>query len=212
QRRCLRVFLIGTSGYKKVPLKQLFSRHLICSLAPDLCAKVERELKINIADMEGEAANDNQEDAADNDNVSNEDDTDLADGDKQDQNAGNMANDGTEGLADDDGEQLEDDNAEVDHSDDDDDPNDSKFGLNGKPAQWTSDKFWNFVDDRLEQTRIEVRKKSTDRAEYENEFRSLMVYLFQLDLQEYPGRKKVPKLLKGASPQWQTTIHNKLLW
>ncbi|KAH7917867.1 hypothetical protein BV22DRAFT_1025580, partial [Leucogyrophana mollusca] len=211
QRRCLRVFLIGTSGYKKVPLKRLFSRHLICSLAPDLCAKVERELKINIADMEAEAANEIHEDAADDDNGSNEDDTDLADGDRQGQGGGDAANDGTEGLEGADGEQFEDDNVE-DPNDDDDDPNDSKFGLNGKPARWTSDKFWNFVDDRLERTRIEVRKKSTDRAEYEDEFRSLMVLLFQLDLQEYPGRKKVPKLLKGASPQWQTTIHNKLLW
>jgi hypothetical protein len=38
------------------------------------------------------------------------------------------------------------------------------------------------------------------------------VEYFQQDLAEFPGNMVIPKLLASNTPQWQTTIQNKLLW
>ncbi|KAH7918289.1 hypothetical protein BV22DRAFT_1024812, partial [Leucogyrophana mollusca] len=99
-----------------------------------------------------------------------------------------------------------------DNIDDEEEPENSQFGLDGRPAKWTASKFWNFVDKTLNDVRKAVQKKTSSRTEYEKEMRSLMMSYFQCDLQEFPGGKAPPKLLKTSSPHWQTAIHDNLVW
>jgi hypothetical protein len=52
QRCLLRIFLIGVSDYKNASINDLFSPYLIPSLKQDMQCKVERELGVNIAQLE----------------------------------------------------------------------------------------------------------------------------------------------------------------
>jgi hypothetical protein len=40
----------------------------------------------------------------------------------------------------------------------------------------------------------------------------LFIEIFQADLAEFPGGKKVSKLISRTNPRWQTAIQTKLIW
>ncbi|KAI5980742.1 hypothetical protein EDD15DRAFT_2380048 [Pisolithus albus] len=96
---------------------------------------------------------------------------------------------GTSGGSDGDGDDIldVDDDDEIDELGEE----DSGFGLEGKPARFCSSKFWNYVDYML--TLI------------------IMIQIFQDDLLDCPGRRKVTKLTT-VNPPWQTTIQHGLMW
>ncbi|KAG2752440.1 hypothetical protein P692DRAFT_20871392 [Suillus brevipes Sb2] len=52
--RLLQIFLIGISNYKSASINELFSPYLILSLKQDMWGKVERELGVNIEQLENE--------------------------------------------------------------------------------------------------------------------------------------------------------------
>lgn len=147
QRRCLRIFLIGTGNYKTIPLKDLYSASLLPSLHRDLRIKVSEGLGIDVglddtypdpmvqvheSGVDGSGGNEGS--ANDTEGGENRADLDTNhdgddDEDEPDENVSSMA----EGV------EL--------------DPNDSGFGGNGKRAVFTSSKFWRFVDASLEGVR-----------------------------------------------------------
>jgi len=40
----------------------------------------------------------------------------------------------------------------------------------------------------------------------------LFIEIFQADLAEFPGGKKISKLISKTNPGWQTAIQNRLIW
>ncbi|KAH7904811.1 hypothetical protein BJ138DRAFT_1119056 [Hygrophoropsis aurantiaca] len=208
-RRVLWVFLIGTgsTGPNYIPLGKLFSRYLVDSLAKDLRAKVEDKLDINISQMLLVECDANQGDDNDDDaEAENEIETGVAlDGEdvyaqppppSQPDNTDVSASNPTDG-----------DNETADQED-----SDSGFGLNGGPAKWSQSKYWNYIDFTLDNMRAHVKSRTSNRVDYDKEFRNLMMRWFQLDLQEYPGGRMPCKLFKTTTPQWQTTIDDNLIW
>ncbi|KAG1717495.1 hypothetical protein EDD22DRAFT_964700 [Suillus occidentalis] len=95
-----------------------------------------------------------------------------------------------------------------------DNPLDSGFGLvEGTPAQYNSTiKFWNFVDDSLSTMRRIADESSSVATKQEKELQKLFIEVFQADLAEFPGGKKVSKLISKTNPRWQTTIQTGLIW
>ncbi|KAG2120424.1 uncharacterized protein F5147DRAFT_766341 [Suillus discolor] len=95
-----------------------------------------------------------------------------------------------------------------------DDPLDSRFGLvEGMPMRYNSTiKFWNFVDHSLLMMRKMAIESSPIVTEQEKELQKLFIEIFQADLAEFPGSKKVSKLISKTNPRWQTTIQSGLIW
>ncbi|KAG1838758.1 hypothetical protein C8R48DRAFT_782307 [Suillus tomentosus] len=95
-----------------------------------------------------------------------------------------------------------------------DDPLDSGFGLvEGIPVQYNNTiRFWNFVNHSLLTMRQTVKESFPIPAEQEKELQKLFIKIFQADLAEFPGGKKVSKLISKTNPRWQTAIQNGLIW
>ncbi|KAG1856581.1 hypothetical protein C8R48DRAFT_775984 [Suillus tomentosus] len=91
---------------------------------------------------------------------------------------------------------------------------DSRFGMvEGTPAQYTNTiRFWNFVDHSLLVMHQIFKEASSIPAEQEKELQKLFIEIFQADLAEFPGGKKVSKLISRMNPCWQTAIQTKLIW
>ncbi|KAG2117241.1 uncharacterized protein F5147DRAFT_567093 [Suillus discolor] len=214
QRRCLRIFLIGTGNYKTIPLKDIYSPSLLPSLHRDLHVKVGDALGIDVGlddfdqdpIAEGDA-NQVQENGADsigsiegsiNRAEAGDDGPDVDvnhDGDEEE--------DGLEGNVSGTAETYEL------------DPNDSGFGGHGKCTIFMSTKFWRFVDASLEGVRKMGKAEAeelNDGTPVENIIRNILVEYFQQDLAEFPGKRTVLKLLSSTNPQWQTKIQTDLLW
>ncbi|KAG0691903.1 hypothetical protein DFH29DRAFT_1009872 [Suillus ampliporus] len=199
-RQCLRMFLIGVSDHKKVALRDLFSPYLIPSLHPDLQHHIMSQLH---PPRPGLWASDESPGTHQSlidttcDDVNH--DTQVADSEEDvDPNADAVAD------------------ADVDADADgiNDDGADSGFGLQGSPTKWNKQKFWNYIDAMLEQVRESAHRETGTRSgsRYEDAYRKVMIEILQLDLQEFPGRRKVPTLMKTTQPVWQDTIQKNLLW
>ncbi|KAG2051956.1 hypothetical protein BDR06DRAFT_1059594 [Suillus hirtellus] len=95
-----------------------------------------------------------------------------------------------------------------------DDPLDSRFRLvEGIPAWYTNTiRFWNFVDHSLLIMCQISKEASSIPAKQEKELQKLFIEIFQADLTEFPGGKKVSKLISRMNPHWQTAIQTKLIW
>ncbi|KIK36596.1 hypothetical protein CY34DRAFT_16277 [Suillus luteus UH-Slu-Lm8-n1] len=212
-RRCLRIFLIGRSDYKNIPLKNLYSPSLLPSLHRDLRIKVGEALDINMELDDEPTIQENANEVREN----SEGGLDNGDGAGADTNVPDPSHD-----ADLDGDEDENrDNGLNSGTDEGDiDTEGSGFGGNRKRPKYTSTKFWNFVDDSLEAVRSMAKELAKAKVEeggdydtaYEDATRNILVEYFQQDLAEFPGRRTVPKLLSTYNPQWQTTIQTKLLW
>ncbi|KAG2121100.1 hypothetical protein DEU56DRAFT_760796 [Suillus clintonianus] len=224
-RRLLRIFLIGVSDYKTASIEDLFSAYLIPSLKQDLRDKVARELHIDIGQLERELFD------ADLDYVPQtgvtpsqapmEANGNHTPGARWDENDAGM---GDEQRVDQGGEQQDD--LDVNGGDEEsnvsggaspvllDDPLDSGFGLvEGTPVRYNSTtKFWNFVDYSLSNMRKMADDSSSIVTEKEKELQKLFIEIFQADLAEFPGGKKVSKLISKTNPRWQTTIQSGLIW
>ncbi|KAG2142876.1 uncharacterized protein EDB93DRAFT_1252138 [Suillus bovinus] len=217
--RCLHIFLIGVDDYKTVPLNALFSNSLILSLHKDLHVKINQKLGIDIdaieRGMHGDINQDIEPDApaADIKGYLDEDqpmhDTENTD------NSGNGSS-----HQDDEDKNARDEGAEDEYQDEEDLPavseGSSGFKGKGRHAIYSSSKFWKFIDDSLDGicklAKTQVSEQGPNGSlTYEHAFRNILVEYFQLDLAEFPGKRVVPKLLSTTSPQWQTTIQNKLL-
>ncbi|KAG1734733.1 uncharacterized protein EDB91DRAFT_1250852 [Suillus paluster] len=214
-RRCLRIFLIGVHDHEKLSLQDLFSPYLIASLYPDLQQHIEITLKVDLVQLAQEL----------------QDGTAHASG-SGNQNGTPSAHQGTNDTTHEDASQAKSAvdlgdksvnlfvNAGVDTdvdgiSDNYVDPgcSSSGFGLDGSEPKWNKQKFWNYIDAMLEQIRESARDVSDgSSAAYEDAYRKAMVEILQLDLQEFPGRRKFITLSKAAQPMWQETIQKKLLW
>ncbi|KAG1897725.1 uncharacterized protein F5891DRAFT_1191655 [Suillus fuscotomentosus] len=139
QRRCLRVFLIGTSDYKDANIKQCYSPFISPSLAGDLHRKVEQELGINISEHQSDIRAPGEIDADTGNNgdteyvAGNEDNTLRHDSNEGDAEADADAD--ASGILDG-NEAAEDGDCEVDQ-----DGDDSGFGLEGHIAKWTTGNF-----------------------------------------------------------------------
>ncbi|KAG2147902.1 uncharacterized protein EDB93DRAFT_1085188, partial [Suillus bovinus] len=217
---CLHIFLIGMDNYKTVPLNALFSNSLILSLHKDLCVKINQKLGIDIDAIEHRMHGDINQDiepdapAADIEGYLDEDqpmhDTENTD------NSGNGSS-----HQDDEDENARDEGAEDEYQDKEDLPavSEGSSGFKGKEhcAIYSSSKFWKFVDDSLNGIHKLAKTQVSEQGPngsltYEHAFCDILVEYFQLDLAEFPRKRVVPKLLSTTSPQWQTTIQNKLLW
>ncbi|KAG1750075.1 hypothetical protein EDB19DRAFT_1904327 [Suillus lakei] len=224
-RRLLRIFLIGVSDYKNASINDLFSPYLIPSLKQDMRHKVEREHGVNIAQLEDDLFGTNDV-LGSNDQASP--DTPTGNGHapsaRRIENGANMDD---EELEDQSGAQLGDGDANGEEEELNglgnsvetaavllDDPLDSGFGLvEGTPARYTNTiRFWNFVDHSLLVMRQISKEASSIPAEQEKELQKLFIEIFQADLAEFPGGKKVSKLISRTNPRWQTAIQTKLIW
>ncbi|KAG1768097.1 hypothetical protein EV702DRAFT_1050113 [Suillus placidus] len=219
--RLLRIFLIGISDYKSASIKELFSPYLIPSLKQDMRDKVERELGVNIERLEGDLFDDNYAPGSNNeaspetpanDNHApsarrNENGADMDDEELEDQ-SGVWLGDGDAHGED---EEL---NAPGNNVENGDDPLDSGFGLvEGIPARYNNTiRFWNFVDHSLLIMRQMSKESSSTPAEQDKELQKLFIEIFQADLAEFPGGKKLSKLILKTNPHWQTAIQNELIW
>ncbi|KAG2087602.1 uncharacterized protein F5147DRAFT_781252 [Suillus discolor] len=219
-RCCLRVFMIGISDYRTVPLKDLYSPCLILSLHTAVRARIGPKLGIDIDSIEHEMLSEEE----------------IPDGQDEGQE---MHSTGTAGSAvvdngkpADGTRELEEDSGDNGDADQDYEPEDNEGpdttpysralaeDDSGKPAVFTSGKFWNFVDTSLENIRKVVKQKAVNNHQgtvfqhtsIENAFRQILIEYFQEDLADFPSNMAVPKLLTNNSPQWQTTIQNNLLW
>ncbi|KAG1834872.1 hypothetical protein EV424DRAFT_1532062 [Suillus variegatus] len=224
QRRLLRIFLIGISNYKSASLEELFSAYLLPSLKQDMRAKIGRELDVNIEQLE--------RDLFDNNCAPGFNDQALPETRANVNCAPGVRNmNGTNP----DGEELGDqtraqlDGGDADREDEElngpgnniesttvlqDDPLDSGFGLvEGIPAQYNNTiRFWNFVDHSLLTMHQKVKESFPIPAKQEKELQKLFIKIFQADLAEFPGGKKISKLISKMNPHWQTAIQNRLIW
>ncbi|KAG2125269.1 hypothetical protein BD769DRAFT_1669010 [Suillus cothurnatus] len=57
-----------------------------------------------------------------------------------------------------------------------------------------------------------AKESSSNLAEEEKELQKLLIEIFQADLAEFPGGKKILKLISKTNPGWQTAIQNRLIW
>ncbi|KAG2104658.1 uncharacterized protein F5147DRAFT_775479 [Suillus discolor] len=191
-QRCLRIFLIGVSDYKAIPLKDLYSSSLIPSLHKDLRIKIAMTLDCEV----GTEADENGEQHGDQPGVSNDTggDGDLGEGghvmDNREEDQFRENHDEEAGQQ------------EPDEDYDDDNNNNSGSGFSKRK---------NAIRKAAREEAGPEYTKSAHRT-YENAVRNLLVEFFQMDLVEFPGSMVVPKLLKTTSPQWQTTIQDSLLW
>ncbi|KAG1846266.1 hypothetical protein F4604DRAFT_1595054, partial [Suillus subluteus] len=208
---CLRIFFIGVSDYKAIPLEDIYSSSLIPSLHGDLRAKIAMALDCE-AGMEADENDQQHADHAKDDmdytndqgpegelGVSNDagDDSDLGGGEHM------MDNREEDQFC-----ENQDEETTQQEPEDDEDDGSSGFSKrkNSKGPKFTSAKFWNFVDCSLEAVCKAAREEAGP------EYANMLVEYFQMDLVEFPGSMVVPKLLKTTSPQWQTTIQDSLLW
>lgn len=165
QRRCLRIFLIGTGDLKNVPLEVCFTPRLISMLKADMQRKLERELGSSIRGMaEGglteESITTSQEGTPENargGGSSSEAVRDGAVGPSSMDEGGDVDIDAdAEGIPDESVDGIDDLGEE-----------DSGFGLEGKPVRFNGSKFWNYVDYMLDILRETARKDSSTKEEYE---------------------------------------------
>lgn len=234
QRRCLRIFLIGVQDHEKVTLGEAFSPYLVPSLHQDLRQHIETALKVNMDQLMKEFSQDHPGQGSWDEGENSDAQENLPDpiGDV----ASSTRATGATEDPDADPASIEDPVANVDENGIPDEFLDtpdcvtSGFGLDGSLRKWNKQKFWNYVDAMLEQIRETARQESDGHAAgYEDAYRKyvisphtiyspdgsmnrVMVEFLQLDLQEFPGRRKVSSLSKGPQPAWQETIQKKLLW
>ncbi|KAG1828026.1 hypothetical protein EV424DRAFT_1537029 [Suillus variegatus] len=218
-RRCLRIFLIGVRDHEKISLQDLFSPYLIASLYPDLQQHIEITLEVDLVQLAQElqdgtahasgSGNQNGNPSAHqstNDTAHEDASQAGATVHLGDESVDVFANAGADADADADADGIPDEYV---------DPGclTSGFGLDGSEPRWNKQKFWNYIDTMLEQIRESAREVSNgSSAAYEDAYRKAMVEILQLDLQEFPGRRKFITLSKVAQPMWQETIQKKLLW
>ncbi|KIO08907.1 hypothetical protein M404DRAFT_133426, partial [Pisolithus tinctorius Marx 270] len=164
-RRCLHLFLIGTSDHKVATLDICFTPRLIPNLKSDMHKKLEQELHINISDMEWTLFKDNanEDDTSEgNDNWEplTEPSIDL---DLRDPSLG--LDDSVAVDADtDDTPDLENPGSDADELDE----MDLGFRLvSGKAAHCNGNKFWNYVDYMLNLLHESVRKDAASKEDFE---------------------------------------------
>ncbi|KAG1898610.1 uncharacterized protein F5891DRAFT_955235, partial [Suillus fuscotomentosus] len=222
QRRCLRIFLIGVCDHEKLTLKEAFSPYLIPSLHQDLVEHIEKTLNVDMVQLAdefseyhpGQGSADQEERSGAYESLN----------DPTSHDASSTAAAVTNNLVDEEDRQADptaiegpftdaDANEIPDESFGTPDCATSGFGLDGGFKKWNKQKFWNYVDAMLEQLRKSAREQSGGQtAGYEDAYHKAMVEFLQLDLQEFPGRRKALSLVKGSQPVWQETIQKKLLW
>ncbi|KAG2129946.1 hypothetical protein DEU56DRAFT_956150, partial [Suillus clintonianus] len=218
---CLRIFLIGVGDHEKVTLQEAFSPYLIPSLHQDLREHIETALDVDMVQLVNEFSQDHPGQGSGDQEGRSDTHESLSDPTSKDasftdaavtNNLVSREDPGTNSAA------TEDPFADVDEDGSPDEFLDasgcapSGFGLDGGLRKWNKMKFWNYVDAMLEQVRESARTESEGHAaRYEDAYRKAMVEFLQLDLQEFPGRRKVPSLAKGPQPAWQETIQKKLL-
>ncbi|KAG2028450.1 hypothetical protein BDR03DRAFT_1019784 [Suillus americanus] len=217
QRRCLRIFLIGTGNYKTIPLQDIYSPSLLPSLHRDLRLKVSDALGVDVGldDFDSDPI-------VEGGGQVDENGADGVGGVEGSMNGANAEDGGADlninhdGPGDGDEDEPERDVSGVAEKEKYElDPNDSGFGGNGKRTIFTSSKFWRFVDASLEGIRKMGKAEAEelgDGTPAENIVRNILVEYFQQDLAEFPGKRSVPKLISVANPQWQTKIQTDLLW
>ncbi|KAG1873406.1 hypothetical protein C8R48DRAFT_769841 [Suillus tomentosus] len=224
-RRLLRIFLIGVSDYKTASIEDLFSAYLIPSLKQDLRDKVAHELSIDVgqleedlfdADLDGTNVTGNSSQAPTQ--VNGQNGADMGDEQHVDQNGAEQddinANEEDESSNANSGANSTNSANSANGAVLPDNPLDSGFGLvEGMPVRYNSTiKFWNFVDDLLSAMRRIADESSSIATEQEKELQKLFIEVFQADLAEFPGGKKVSKLISKTNPRWQTTIQTGLIW
>ncbi|KAG1851925.1 hypothetical protein F4604DRAFT_1933861 [Suillus subluteus] len=224
-RHLLRILLISISDYKSASIKELFSPYLIPSLKQDMWGKVERELGVNIEQLEDDLFGDDHALGSNNqaspDTPTGDDHAPSARGNE------NGAHMDDEELEDQGGAQLGDEDANREEEELSgpgnsvetaavlqDDPHESGFGLvEGIPARYTNTiRFWNFVDHSLLIMRQISKEASSIPTQQEKELQKLFIEIFQADLAEFPGGKKLSKLISRTNPCWQTAIQMQLIW
>ncbi|KAG1836866.1 hypothetical protein DFJ58DRAFT_734664 [Suillus subalutaceus] len=202
QQRCLRIFLIGTSNYRTIPLKDIYSPSLLPSLHRDLRVKVGDALGIDVGldDFDSDPIAEGGGQVHENGGQVNENSADSMGGVEGSTNGAEAEDDGTDINHDGDGDEDEPErNMSGTKEKYELDPDDSGFGGN-----W---KFWRFVDASLEGVRKMAKAEAEelgDGTPVENIIRNILVEYFQQDLAEFPGRRAVPKPVPGTNPLWQT--------
>ncbi|KAG1779726.1 hypothetical protein EV702DRAFT_1195089 [Suillus placidus] len=202
-------------------IKELFSPYLIPLLKQDMRDKVKCKLGVNIERLEGDLFDDNYAPGSNNeaspetpanDNRApsarrNENGADMDDEELEDQSGVRLG----DGDAHGEDEEL---NAPGNNVENGDDPLDSGFGLvEGIPAWYNNTiRFWNLVDHSLLIMCQMSKESSSTPAEQDKELQKLFIEIFQADLAEFPGGKKLSKLILKTNPHWQTAIQNELIW
>ncbi|KIK77517.1 hypothetical protein PAXRUDRAFT_17445 [Paxillus rubicundulus Ve08.2h10] len=242
-RFCLRIFLIGTRGFNEVSFAILFSPNLVNYLHSDLHEIIKdvsgfnAEILTKMQQLDpGDANNDEgylgDADAEDEMDDEYYQDANVGGGSQEWGLRGEVDSEGHTGHQDFDAldqameqtDEGERDYCDEDEGDDEDEAlKDTWSGFGTARPKWTSKKFWAFVDHSLEQCRQFAKENSTSPAEYEKVLGSLFQGYLQRDLADFPGRKKINKLLKdndllntvvpaSTGLQWQDTIQQELLW
>ncbi|KAG2156929.1 uncharacterized protein EDB93DRAFT_1247117 [Suillus bovinus] len=221
-RRLLRIFLISVSDYKTASIKYLFSPYLIPSLKQDLRDKVARELDIDVKQLERDIFEGDFDDVPETDVNPSQTPTETQVNTNHAPSARRDIDVNVEQFADESGMQ-QDANGEDEESDVSsgansvvllDNPLDSGFRLaEGMAVRYNSTtKFWNFVDHSLSIMRKISVESSPIVTEQDKELQKLFIEIFQADLAEFPGGKKVSKLISKTNPRWQTAIQTGLIW
>ncbi|KAG1800658.1 hypothetical protein EV424DRAFT_1545625 [Suillus variegatus] len=221
-RRLLRIFLIGVSNYKTASIKYLFSPYLIPLLKQDLRDKVACELDIDVKQLERDIFKGDFDDVPETDVNPSQAPTETQVNTNHAPSARRDTDMNVEQFADESGMQQdangEDEESNVSSSANSvvllDNPLDSGFGLaEGMAVQYNSTtKFWNFVDHSLSIMRKISVESSPIVTEQDKELQKLFIEIFQADLAEFPGGKKVSKLISKTNPRWQTAIQTGLIW
>ncbi|KAG2122905.1 hypothetical protein DEU56DRAFT_917613 [Suillus clintonianus] len=199
--RCLlRIFIISISDYKSASIKELFSPYLIPSLKQDMRRKVECELGVNIEQLENDLFDNNHMPGSNNQaspgTSANDDHAPSA---RRNENGADMDN-----------EEFEDQSGDGDANGEDEELNGLVEGI---PARYNNTiRFWNFVDHSLLTMRQMSKESSSIPAQQDKELQKLFIEIFQADLAEFPGGKKLSKLISKTNPRWQTAIQTELIW
>lgn len=174
QRRCLRIFLIGTGELKGIPLQVCFTPSIVPMLKVDMKKKLEK-LGIDIQSMTEELLRASGASVATEQDPGSSTQNDTVAGTSSFDTdsslafiyglTGNGTND-TDVDADADGiPDIENPDQEIDELNE----NDSGFGLDDKTVVFTSNKFWNYVDYILNVLRETARKGASMKEEFERE-------------------------------------------
>ncbi|KAG1735637.1 uncharacterized protein EDB91DRAFT_1250471 [Suillus paluster] len=195
-------FSSASATTKVLPSKNYFPLTLFLSLKQDMRGKVECELGVNIERLENDLFDNNHTPGSNNqaspETSANDDHAPSA---RRNENGEDEELNGPGNNVD---------NAAVLQ----DDPLDSRFGLvEGTPARYNNTiRFWNFIDHSLLTMHQMSKESSSIPAQQDKELQKLFIEIFQADLAEFPGGKKLSKLISKTNPHWQTAIQTELIW
>ncbi|KAH9008939.1 hypothetical protein EDB83DRAFT_2531441 [Lactarius deliciosus] len=100
-----------------------------------------------------------------------------------------------------------------DNNDDEIEADDDNEVIEITKKEYTTQQFWNYVDDYLAYIRTDLFKELSDPAALNRKITWFFSEALQVDLYNYQGGSKIPLRPSGDQlPIWQETLHNSTCW